>query len=43
MFSIIHGLPYMLALLKRGGQFRPARAKELSTHVGKFSSPGRKI
>lgn len=35
----LSGIQPKLALIKQAGIFRPARAKELSTHIGKFPSP----
>lgn len=35
----LSGIQPKLALIERDGTFRPARAKELSTHIGKFPSP----
>ncbi len=35
----LSGIQPKLALIEQNGVFRPARAKELSTHIGKFPSP----
>jgi serine/threonine-protein kinase HipA len=35
----LSGIQPKLALIEDDGTFRPARAKELSTHIGKFPSP----
>lgn len=35
----LSGIQPKLALVERDGKFRPARVKELSTHIGKFPSP----
>jgi serine/threonine-protein kinase HipA len=35
----LSGIQPKLALIEDHGTFRPARAKELSTHIGKFPSP----
>lgn len=35
----LSGIQPKLALIEQDGKFRPARAKELSTHIGKFPSP----
>lgn len=35
----LSGIQPKLALIEKDGKFRPARAKELSTHIGKFPSP----
>lgn len=35
----LSGIQPKLALIEQDGTFRPARARELSTHIGKFPSP----
>ncbi|UVT19732.1 MAG: HipA domain-containing protein [Nitrospira sp.] len=35
----LSGIQPKLALIEEDGKFRPARARELSTHIGKFPSP----
>lgn len=35
----LSGIQPKLALIEKDGKFRPARARELSTHIGKFPSP----
>lgn len=35
----LSGIQPKLALIEEDGKFRPARMKELSTHIGKFPSP----
>jgi serine/threonine-protein kinase HipA len=37
--SSLSGIQPKLALIEQKGIFRPVRAKELSTHIGKFPSP----
>ncbi|HSA87695.1 MAG TPA: HipA domain-containing protein [Nitrospira sp.] len=37
--SSLSGIQPKLALIEQNGIFRPVRAKELSTHIGKFPSP----
>ena len=38
-WASLSGIPLKLALIEDHETFRPARAKELSTHIGKFLSP----